>query len=85
MLIYFLLILQKPFVLLGSLPGNAGQIMKVSIEGSGTSLPQRNDQFPKVHSKNSTVKIILALAVLICLLVLSKRFIYIMIRSCQKL
>ena len=51
MLIYFLLILQKLFVLLGSLPGNAGQIMKVSIEGSGTSLPQRNDQFPKVHRK----------------------------------
>ena len=51
MLIYFLLILQKPFVLLGSLPGNAGEIMKALIEGSGTSLPQRNDQFPKVRRK----------------------------------
>ena len=51
MLIYFLLILQKPFFLLGSLPGNAGEIMKALIEGNGTSLPQRNDQFPKVHRK----------------------------------
>ena len=51
MLIYFLLILQKLFVLLGSLPGNAGQIMKVLIEESGISLPQRNDQFTKVLRK----------------------------------
>ena len=51
MLIYFLLILQKLFVLRGSLPGIAGQIMKALIEESGTALPQRNDQFTKVRRK----------------------------------
>ena len=51
MLIYFLLILQKLFVILGSLPGNAGQIMNDLIEESGTSLPERNDQFTKVRRK----------------------------------
>ena len=49
MLIYFLLVLQKFFVLLGSIPGNAGQIMKALIEESGISLPQRNDEFTKVR------------------------------------
>ena len=49
MLIYFLLVLQKFFVLLGSIPGNAGQIMKALIEESGISM----------------VKTILPLAVLI--------------------
>ena len=49
MLIYFLLILQKLFVLVGSLLGNAGQIMKGLIEESGTSLSERNDQFTKVR------------------------------------
>ena len=52
MVIYFLLILQKLFVVLGSLPGNAGQIMKALIEESGIALPQRNDQFTKVLRKN---------------------------------
>ena len=50
MLIYFLLTLQKLFVLLGSLPGEAGQIMKALIEETGTSLPQRNDEF-KIRRK----------------------------------
>ena len=50
MLIHFLLTLQKLFVLLGSLPGEAGQIMKALIEETGTSLPQRNDEF-KIRRK----------------------------------
>ena len=51
MLICFLLILQNLFVLLGFLPGNAGQIMKGLIEETGTASPQRNDQFTKVRIK----------------------------------
>ena len=51
MLIYFSLILQKLFVLLGSLPGNVGQIMKPLIEASATALPEKNDQFTKVRRK----------------------------------
>ena len=51
MLIFFLLILQKLFVLPGFLPGNACQIMKGLIEETGTALPQRNDQFTKVRIK----------------------------------
>ena len=47
----FFLILQTLFVLLGSLPGNAGQIMKALIEESGTALPQKNDKFTKVCRK----------------------------------
>ena len=49
--IYFLLMLQKLFVLLGPLPGNAGQIMESLIEDCGTALPQRNDRFTKVCRK----------------------------------
>ena len=33
------------------LPGNACQIMKGLIEETGTTLPQRNDQFTKVRIK----------------------------------
>ena len=53
MLIYFLLILLNIFFtdILGSLPGNAGQIIKVLNEESGTPLPQKNDEFTKVRRK----------------------------------
>ena len=37
--------------LLGSLPGNAGQIMKALNEESGTPLPQKNEFMMKVCRK----------------------------------
>ena len=45
--IYFLMILQKLFVLLGSLPGNAGQIMKALIEESEQLCHREMTNLPK--------------------------------------